>query len=148
MSSAAFWRRASAAVPATNERAHIERVLHRYVDTWAEGDIEGRLALFADDIVIEDPATVRRASGLSELRTFFAAGIPSSWDLAFHFERVAVVGDEAILTYRTTLRVADHEPAELLINSHVVFGAGGKITSFRVFFDAEAITDPASGART
>jgi steroid delta-isomerase len=128
-------------VSAVNERAHIEQALRTYIDSWATGDVETRLALFADDVVIEDPATVRRAAGKAELRAFLSAGIPLDWRLAFAFERVAVVADEAILTYRVTVRAGVAAPSELLVNAHVVFGPDGLIHRFRTFFDLDAITD-------
>lgn len=128
-------------VPAANERARIEHVLRTYVDSWATGDVEGRLALFAEDVVTEDPATVRQATGKAELRELLLAGIPADWKLTFAFERVAIVADEAILTYRVALRAGDAAPADLLVNAHAVFGADGLIHRFRTFFDADAITD-------
>jgi steroid Delta-isomerase len=144
MSSSKGWRRMTASVPTSIERAHIESALRTYVDTWATGDIEGRLALFAPDIVLEDPATIQRATGKTELTTFFAASIPANWKLTFRFIRVAIVGNEAILTYQVTLAAGENAPADLLVNSHAVFNTDGLITSFRTFFDDEAITDSAT----
>jgi ketosteroid isomerase-like protein len=128
-------------VAAANERAHIEHVLRTYVDSWATGDVEGLLALFADNVLTEDPATVRQAMGKAELRELLLAGIPADWSLAFSFERVAIVADEAILTYRVSLRAGDAAPADLLVNAHAVFDADGLIHQFRTFFDTYAITD-------
>ena len=139
--SSTSWRRMLGRVAATNERAHIEHVLRTYVDSWATGDVDGRLALFAENIVTEDPATVRQATGKAELRDLLLAGIPADWKLAFSFERVAIVADEAILTYRVSLQAGDGTPADLLVNAHAVFGADGLIHQFRTFFDADAITD-------
>ncbi|MCU1344105.1 MAG: hypothetical protein JWL70_371 [Acidimicrobiia bacterium] len=115
--------------------------MRSYVESWATGDVEARAALFADDAVMEDPAGTVRANGKAELREFLAAGIPPSWHLSFAFERVAVVGDEAILTYRITLTAGEATPAELLVNGHAVFDAQGLIRQYRTFFDADAITD-------
>jgi steroid Delta-isomerase len=139
-SSSMVWRKMLGHVPATNDRAHIEHILRTYVDSWASGDIEGRLALFSDDAVVEDPATIVRAAGTHELRHFLSAGIASDWHLEFSFERVAAVADEAILTYRIALRVGNAAPAELLVNAHAVFGEDGLIRQFRTFFDVEAIS--------
>jgi steroid Delta-isomerase len=137
------WRRMLSHIEATNGRGHIERALRTYLDSWATGDIEGRLALFGEDVVIEDPATVRRAVGTAELREYLMAEIPSTWSLTFSFERIAVVADEAILTYRITLRSGRAQPADLLVNAHAEFGPDGLIHRFRTFFDTEAITDHA-----
>lgn len=135
------WRRMVDAIPSVNDRSRIEAALRSYVDSWGSGEIEARLSLFANDVVFEDPATVRRATGKAELASFFGSTIPRNWKLSFWFDRVVVVGDEAVLTYRATLRVGDAAPAELLLNAHVQFDAKGLISSFRTFFDADAITD-------
>lgn len=140
------WRRTLARVAAVNDRAHIERVLRTYLDSWAAGDVEGRLALFADDVITEDPATVRQAGDKAELRELLLNGIPSDWRLEFAFERLAVTGDEAILSYRVDLCAGDAAPADLVVHAHAVFGPDGLIHQFRTFFDVEAITDhPISG---
>jgi steroid Delta-isomerase len=139
--SSTVWRKMIARMPVSLLRTHIEQVAHRYVESWASGDIAGRLALFADNAVVEDPASVLRASNGEELRAFFSSGIPPTWDLSFSFVRIVVVGNEAILTYETTLRIEDATPSKLLINTHMVFNEAGLIASFRTFFDEEAITD-------
>ena len=141
MSSSKFWRRTSAGITSTNSREWIESVLRTYVDSWANGAVETRLDLFADDIVMEDPATVLRASNKVELSQFFRAGIPADWQLSFAFIRCAIVGDEAILTYQSTLSTGTNSAAQLLINSHLVFNQEGKINRMRVFWDGESITD-------
>jgi ketosteroid isomerase-like protein len=128
-------------VAGVNSRDHIESVLRAYIDTWATGDTRARLALFADDIVIEDPATVRQASTKTELSEFVKVGIPSAWDITFSFDRVAVAGDEAVFTYRIALRAGYDAPAELLVNAHVEFGPDGLIHRFRTFFDSASITE-------
>jgi SnoaL-like domain len=141
MSSSKFWRRTSAAVESSNTRPTIEAALQTYVSSWGTGAVDERLDLFADDIVMEDPATIVRATNKAELDAFFRAGIPPEWTLSFAFLRCVVVGDEAILTYESTLATGTNPPANLLINSHVRFNTAGKIDRMRVFWDAESITD-------
>jgi hypothetical protein len=142
MSSSKFWRRTGGTVPSANTRESIETALRAYVTSWETGAVDARLDLFADDIVMEDPATVIRASNKAELDTFLRAGIPPEWSLSFAFIRCAVVGDEAILTYESTLATGSNPPANLLVNSYLRFNGAGKIDRMRVFWDAEAITEP------
>jgi ketosteroid isomerase-like protein len=146
MSSAKFWRRTGAAIQGTNSREAIESALHTYVSSWETGAVDERLDLFADDIVMEDPATVVRASNKAELEVFLRAGIPPDWRLSFAFIRSVVVGDEAILTYQSTLTTGTNPPAQLLINSHVCFNHEGKIDHMRVFWDTDSITETATPA--
>jgi steroid delta-isomerase len=131
----------TAQVPAVNSRSHIEEALRRYISSWATNDIEGRVALFAEDVIIEDPAGSRPLVGRVALREFLTAGMPARWRLAFAFVRTAVVGDEAILTYRIRLDDGRNAPAELLVNGHAVFGADGLIHRYRTFFDEDSISD-------
>jgi ketosteroid isomerase-like protein len=142
MSSSKFWRRTGGTVASANTRESIEAALRAYVTSWETGAVDERLDLFADDIVMEDPATVIRASNKAELDVFLRAGIPPEWSLSFAFIRCAVVGDEAILTYESTLATGDNPPAKLLVNSYLSFNDAGKINRMRVFWDAEAITEP------
>lgn len=128
-------------IRSVNDRAHIDGVLHAYIDSWATGDVAGRVALFADEVVVEDPATVTRAIGKEQLIAHLSAGIPANWSLTFTYVRAAVVGDEAILTYRVGLVIPDALPGELLVNAHVTFGSDGLITSFRAFFDSDSIVE-------
>ena len=69
---------------------------------------------------MEDPATVVRASNQAELEVLLRAGIPPDWRLSFAFILSVVVGDEAILTYQSTLTTGTNPPAQLLINSTFV----------------------------
>jgi SnoaL-like domain len=141
MSSAKFWRRTSASVESTNSRSTIASALQTYVASWETGAVDERLDLFADDIVMEDPATIVRASNKAELDAFFRVGIPPDWSLSFTFIRSVVVGDEAILTYQSTLATGANPPAILLINSHIHFNNDGRIDRIRVFWDADSITE-------
>jgi ketosteroid isomerase-like protein len=135
------WRRILSEVVAVNDPAHIRRALRTYVESWETDDVSARLALFSDDVVVEDPATAVRARGKTQLREYLSAGIPSNWTLAFSFDRVAVVADEAILTYRILMEADTAAPAELLVNAHASFDSDGLIRSFRTFFDVDAISD-------
>jgi steroid delta-isomerase len=128
-------------INSVNDRRHIDGALRAYIDSWATGDVPARVALFADDVVVEDPATITRARGKEQLIAHLAAGIPANWDLTFTYVRAAINGDEAILTYLVGLTIPDALPGELLVNAHVSFGADGLITSFRAFFDTESISE-------
>jgi ketosteroid isomerase-like protein len=141
MSSANFWRKTASRIPSATSRAHIEATARAYIASWNSGDVTLRLSLFSETIHLEDPAPIVRATNREELRAFFTAGIPADWQLQFAFIRIVVSGDEAILTYETTLTVDEQSPATLLINTHMRFDSNGLITSFRTFFDAEAITE-------
>lgn len=57
---------------------HIRDVFVRYGSAQTAGDIEGILALFAEDAVLRDPANAPEHRGKAALRAFFEAGKASS----------------------------------------------------------------------
>ena len=128
-------------ITSVNDRTHIDGALRAYIASWPTCDVAARVALFADDVVVEDPATITRARTKEQLIAHLSAGIPADWSLTFTYVRAAVNGDEAILTYLVGLTIPDSLPGELLVNAYVSFGADGRITSFRAFFDTESITE-------
>jgi ketosteroid isomerase-like protein len=135
------WRKMATSIPSRHDRSYYVDVLQQYVASWNTNDVQGRLELFGDDAVFEDPAGLRRSSNKTELTEFFLADVPSDWTLDFKFVRCAVVGDEAIVTYTVDLRAGERSPSTLFVNSHVQFDATGRIGSIRVFYDVEAVTD-------
>ncbi len=58
--------------------AHIRDVFITYGDRQSAGDVEGILALFADDAVVRDPANAPAHHGKAALRSFFEAGFAAS----------------------------------------------------------------------
>jgi steroid delta-isomerase len=56
---------------------HIRDVMQRYVDAITEGDLEGILALFAQDAVVEDPVGSEPKRGREALREFYQMTIDS-----------------------------------------------------------------------
>ena len=130
-----------ARVPARHERQHIEQVVSTYFASFAAHDVDTRVALFADDVRFEDPAGHLAASGRDALRAFWVDAVPADWDVRFTLERVAVVGDEARATATMQLRAGTRSPVAVLVNCHFMFDGEGRVSHYRAFFDAEAITD-------
>ena len=133
--------RIAASVPAVHPRPRLEVAVGAYFSSFTAKDVETRLALFADDVVFEDPAGRLIASDPDGLRAFWVDTIPSDWEVTFTLERVAIVGDEALATATMRLRAGEKSPVDVLVNCHLVFDAAGRIERFRAFFDAESITE-------
>lgn len=72
-----------AAAMLTEEKAtvspdHIRQTFVRYGERHSQGDVDGILALFAEDCVIRDPANGPEHRGKAALRAFFEAGKAAS----------------------------------------------------------------------
>lgn len=52
-------------------REHRSAVLRRYAETITNGDLEGVLALFADDASVEDPVGLPPITGAQRIREFY-----------------------------------------------------------------------------
>ena len=96
----------------TAEKA--QQVVDTYVNGFAEGDAEQILALFADDITVEDPIGSEIKRGIDEVREFYTGAVSMGIklklqgpvrvapnELAFPFEVHAPTGKiEVIDTFR------------------------------------------------
>jgi hypothetical protein len=136
--------RVAAAVPSTIEPDDVRARVAAYYASYATGDVAGREALFSADGHFEDPAGRVVADGPEGLHSFFTEGIPPDWTVAFHLQRVAVVGNEALATALTVIDAGERGGLENLVNAHFLFDEAGLIRSVRTFFDAESMTDVAT----
>ena len=57
---------------------HIRSVFAAYAERQSAGDVEGILALFAEEAVVRDPANAPSHHGKAALRSFFEAGFAAS----------------------------------------------------------------------
>ncbi len=114
-------------------RATIESYLERH----ALCDLEGVVALFADDGVLEDPVGSQPHVGRTAIREFFRAAHERNGEL--QVERVGpvvVCGHEAAVHIRAAARSTDFALRLDVLYSFAV-DASGAITSLRAFFEID-----------
>lgn len=134
-----FVREVFGQVPVRVSRTQILATLDRLQKTYDAPDIVARLALFSDDVVLEDPAGLLRATGREELETFFRSTFDNGVRILRTPLAVIVVGSEAIERYDMRLEKDGLEPQPLPHVVHYVFDDHARIRSVRVFFDLESI---------
>jgi len=137
--------RLAAGVPARHAREVLLSSITTYFSSFGAADVETRIALFADEMVFEDPAGRHVASDVAGLRAFWVEKIPPDWKVAFTLERAAIVGDEALATATMHLRAGEKSSVDVLVNCHFAFDQDGRIVSFRAFFDEQSIVDSREG---
>jgi steroid Delta-isomerase len=130
-----------AAVPAAVPRSTIEAAVQRFAECYASGDGAARLALFAENASMEDPAGRTVATSRAQLGRFYEAVGSLGFDLSVKLGRVMVIGDEAMAPGTLTMRQADNDPCRLELILHFGFDGAGLITSLRIFFDEGSITE-------
>jgi steroid delta-isomerase len=110
----------------------IRATVHSYVDMMCKSDIDGILALYADDATAEDPVGGEIQQGKEALRNFYALTAP-----ALHVELngpVCVAGNQCAFLLLAELTMGDAKHY-LDATDAFVFGDDGKITSMRAYWN-------------
>lgn len=121
-------------------RAHIEQTVRTYLSSYATNDIAGRRALFADDVVAEEPIGAVRIEGLDALVGFWQGSLDGGWKVANHLVRLVVNGDEAIVHFRSDLSLTGEGAVTLEVFETLVFNEQGRIQRLRAYNDATCLS--------
>ncbi|WP_380872325.1 hypothetical protein ACFB49_32710 [Sphingomonas sp. DBB INV C78] len=128
------------AIPAHSTRAHIERVVHAYLSSYASDDIAGRVSLFAEDVVVEEPVGAPVIRGRDALVTFWHGSIEAGWQCSNELERLVVNGDEAFLCFRSNLSLRGEGTVSLSVFETLTFNEHGLIRQLRAFNDETCLS--------
>jgi steroid delta-isomerase len=115
---------------------YIRKLYERYPEMVTKGDVEGIVALYADDATIEDPIGGPLHRGIDAIRAFYkaAAGTVTMKRVG----PVHVAGREAATPLRVLLGPEGKKQA-LDIISVMAFRDDGKIASMRAFWSFDAM---------
>ena len=114
--------------------ATIPELLERYAACVTATDVDGILALYADDAEIQIPVGGPVHSGIEAIRAFYRDN-----ELAESLEitgRACVAGSEGAVPMRAVV-VQDGRRLELDVIDVVEIDAAGKLLRLRAFFDLE-----------
>lgn len=115
---------------------HIRQVYDRYPELLNKGDVDGILALYADDATIEDPIGSDLRRGRDAIRAFYEASAGSV--TMKRTGPVRVAGREAA-TPLVVLMGPEGQQQALDIISTMSFDEDGKITAMRAFWSFDAL---------
>jgi hypothetical protein len=130
-----------ALVPVSVPRSTIEAAVATFASCYASGDGAARLALFAENASMEDPAGRVVATSRAQLGRFYDKVGSLGFDLSVQLGRVMVIGHEAMAPGTLTMKQADADPCCVELILHFVFDNAGLITSLRIFFDEGSVTE-------
>ena len=122
----------------TPASGRIRELVARYLATFATGDIEGRVALFAPDASFEDPVGTSPMIGHDALRAFFSQG--SAMKMSAELDRIAICGNEAAYAFRARLDAGEGGQVTIHPFETLVVGDDGLIVQMRAYFDAGSIS--------
>lgn len=123
------------AIPAHSTKAHIERVVHAYLSSYSSDDIAGRTSLFARDVVCEEPVGLAPIKGRDALVSFWQGAVDAGWRCTNRLERLVVNGDEAVLSFESTLSLKGEGTVLLTVFETLVFDEDGLIRQLRAYND-------------
>jgi steroid delta-isomerase len=115
----------------------MKAVMRSYVERLNAGDLEGVLALYADDATVEDPvgADVRR--GAAEIRAFYEIAIASGAKLTIVGPQSGSSSDYAAMPLIVDLAQPDLPKMRLNVIETMRFNAAGKVAEMRAYWGNE-----------
>ena len=116
-------------------REHILEAIATHIRAENALDKEAYLALFADDIVIEDPVGVNTTRGFEALERDFWASVVNAQPRLKQLHDPIVCGNEAIAFIEAEI---NHEGGRVTISPivvHFTYDEAGKVRSLRSFMN-------------
>jgi steroid delta-isomerase len=115
-----------------NTFEHMSAVVQRYVAALNASDLEGIVALYAEDATVEDPVGSEPRRGLDAIRAFYAKALQLPLRVELQGE-VRAVANEAAFAFTVSF---EHQGRRTTIApiDHFRFDAAGKIVSMRALF--------------
>lgn len=122
-------------------REELVAVCDRYVELVSAQDVDGIMALYADDCWVEDPIGSERKFGREVIRDFYE-GITKLGvtPVMRRIGPVTVCGGEAAFQFRIDIDLGDNQIA-MTSTDVMTFDDEGRITSMRAYADGEANPD-------
>ncbi len=117
----------------------MRRIMERYLELVAAGDVDAIVALMSDDVAVEDPVggpPGTHVVGRDRVREFFAAGFARSRPRPTPTGPICTTaGREAAMLFRLALTLKGRN-LEVDVVDVMRFDAAGRIESLRAFWNA------------
>lgn len=117
------------------DREHIVAAINTHCRAESALDKETWMALFADDIVVEDPVGVNTTRGIEALGTDFWASVERAEPKLELLEEIIVCGNEAIAILSAEI---NHDGGRMMLKPIVVnfvYNEAGKVRQLRSFMN-------------
>ncbi|QZP07614.1 nuclear transport factor 2 family protein [Caenibius sp. WL] len=128
-----------ATIPASVDRTRIKQTVAAYLASYADNDITGRAALFADEVVAEEPVGTPPIEGLAALKAFWQGSRDAGWSVANRLKRIIVNGNEACIVFESDLAVPGQGAVSLEVFETLAFDQEGRILRLRAYNDESCL---------
>jgi steroid delta-isomerase len=112
----------------------IRQRMTRYVELVDAGDIDGILALYADDARVEDPVGSPPLVGIEAIARFYRDGLGRTKARAELTGPVRVAGRSGTMPFRVDLEWGG-QPCSIQVIDVMEFDADGRIRSMKAYWD-------------
>jgi steroid delta-isomerase len=111
----------------------MKQAMQAYIDTYNKDDLEGLLALYADDATVEDPVGKPVMSGKARIREFYTMAMKTGARLALSAPIRGSHGNSAAMAFDVKLEYQGHKMVIQVIDV-MTFNAQGKFASMRAYW--------------
>lgn len=125
--------------------ARMRAVCDAYLASWRDGDADARAALFAEDVVVEDPVGSPALQGLEAVRAFWRLAEGNGYAFDPRMDLFIACGPEVLMRFEMEMKRPGETPLVLTIHEVIVFDAGCRIRALRAFFSAAQMRLPFAG---
>jgi len=112
----------------------MKQIMQAYFDAFNRGDVEGLMALLADDATVEDPYGTPAKKGREQLAAFYLEQISTGARLVPSCPIRGSYGDAAALAYDAMFTTPAGEVKAASVIDVITFNHAGKINSMRAYF--------------
>jgi len=118
----------------------MKAAMRRYAELLNAGDLEGVLALYADDGTLEDPVGSETRSGKAEIRAFYEQAIASGAQMRIIGAQRGSAGNAASMALE--VEVGAPGAPKMLVGAieTMHFNAAGKVVAMRAYWGPEDMT--------
>jgi steroid delta-isomerase len=120
--------------------AQVTAVVQAYLDSWTQAQPEARAALFAENVVVEDPVGAPALVGKPALIAFWQSAAAYPTNFITELKHLVVCGNEALVEFTMTIKVMGITQGTILIRENFKLDQAGKIISLRAFWDIDSVS--------
>ena len=120
-----------------NTAEHMTEVVQRYVAALNASDLDGIVALYADDATVEDPVGTEPKRGIEAIRAFYEESVKLPLTVALTGE-VRAAANEAAFAFTVSFEYHGRKTTIAPID-HFRFNDAGKVVSMRALFGKQNI---------
>ena len=130
-----------AAAPSKGDRGRREHAASTFLGTYANRDLDTRMALLADACTMEDPAGLVVGRNKEKCRKFAELVIARDIKASFTINRMIAVSNEVVVDALMNVQEGEATPCHLALLFRFEFDDQDLISNIVTYFDDACVTD-------